>query len=793
MNKSNVKPNADTFLTISLDYKKLIREVLHFWWLFAITIPLSIGFVYAMHRYVTPIYSASMRVLMGERGTEMPQIDMMEGFGLTPGMRNIDNQLGVLSSWDMIYKAVEALDFHVSYFAKGKIKTTEIYPPTNYRVEFDTVHPQLIGVQFFINQISDHTFELRYQGGGQGAYNYSSRVMIKGAENKEYVETYQFGEWITKPWLRFRVISSGAKLSTEMANFFVFNHPNTLTAKYVSLLKASKTNGSTTIIRLSVTGANRAKNVKFLNTLADVFIEQNLEKKNKIATNTISFIESQLMNISDSLSNTGSELSNFRTLNRIQSISTKADYLFEKLQNAEEKRAALIISRNYYKYLSDYFQGDIFDNKVIAPAVYQTDNQLLTSQIQRVMELNTSNLALSEPSEESKNLYVEQKNTELKIAVDVLLKSIESEQQILDSELKRVDSEREQFERELYGLPETERKLLGIERKFELNNEVYTFLLRKSSEAQIQKASNTPDHQVLEAARSGAMVSPDIAGNYKKAIMLGLFLPLLFLMVKQVLNNKVTSVEDVEKITNFPIIGQIIHSTIEESNIVKYHPKSVVTEAFRRVRTRLDFLIGDKKSPIITITSTMPGEGKTFCALNLASVFALTDKKTVLVGFDMRKSGLNKILNLNDSDGLSDYLIGHKSLKEIIYPAPSGLGNLFVIPSGASPPNPSELIGSAKTSQLFEELKAEFDLILLDSPPMGVVADAYLLSKYSDTMLFVVRHNYSIRSMFAHTILDLKNEGIQHVGILLNDLNVKYGRYGSHYGYGYGHGYYEES
>lgn len=792
MNNSTVKSNAETPMSFSLDYKKLIREVMHFWWLFVITIPLSLGFVYAIHRYITPIYSASMRVLMEERGNDMPQTDMMEGFGLTPGMRNIDNQLGVLSSWDMIYKAVEALDFDVSYFAKGKIKTTEIYPATNYKVEFDTLHPQLIHTPFYITQINDHSFELRYQGGGQGAYNYLTRVTSRGADNKEYIETYQFGEWITKPWLRFRVVSSGGRLSNEMINFFEFNHPNTLTAQYVASLKASKTNNSTTIIRLSVTGAHRTKNVKFLNTLVDVFIELNLEKKNKIATNTINFIESQLMNISDSLSNTGSELSNFRTENRIQSVSAKADYLFEKLQNAEEKKVELIISRNYYNYLSDYFQNDIFDNKVIAPAVYQTDNQLLTLQIQRVMELNTDRLALSVSSGESKNLYVEQKDTELKIAVDVLLRSIESQRNILDKELKRLESERTQFETELYSLPETERKLLGIERKFQLNNEVYTFLLRKRSEAQIQKASNTPDHQVLEAARSGAMVSPDISGNYKKAFMLGLFFPLLFLVVKQLFNNKVTSLDDVEKITNLPIVGQILHSTIKESNVVRNHPKSVVTEAFRRARTRLDFMIGDQSTPIITISSSIPGEGKTFCALNLASVFALTDKKTILISFDMRKSGLNKILNLNDCDGLSDYLIGHRNLNDIIYPAPSGLDNLFIIPSGPLPPNPSELIASAKTSQLFDELKAEFDLIILDSPPM-VVADPYLLSKYSDTMLFVVRHNYSIRNMLAHTIRDLKSEGISHVGILLNDLNVKQGRYGTYYGYGYGHGYYEES
>ena len=258
-------------------------------------------------------------------------------------------------------------------------------------------------------------------------------------------------------------------------------------------------------------------------------------------------------------------------------------------------------------------------------------------------------------------------------------------------------------------------------------------------------------------------------------------------LIKQVVNNKISGSDDIERITKLPIIGHIIHNNKEGSNVVELHPRSVITEAFRRIRTRLEYMNGDKESPVIAISSSMPGEGKTFCALNLASVFAISGKKTLLVGFDMRKPGLNKVLNMDSQLGLSNYLIGKTELKDIIMP--NGVENLFVLPSGAIPPNPSELIGSTRAEKLFEELRSNFDIILLDTPPMGVVADGYLLARYADSVIFLTRQDFTIRNVFAHTIKQMQDEGITNVGILINDVQIKKGLLSYNYNYGYGYGY----
>lgn len=782
--------NISSSSMFNLDYKKLLLDLRTFWWLFVITIPLALSIVWVIHRYSIPVYMASMKILMEERGSDVSQTDMMEGFGLTPAMRNVDNQIALLTSRDMIAKAVNSLDFEVSYFVEGSFKTTEVYPPENYMIQYDKMHAQLVHTPIYIDCIDKKHYVVKCIGKGYNCYTYSTGLVSKGMGEQTYEQKFEVGEWVTTPWFKFKLICEKVNLTPVIGNSFIeFNDPGSLTSHYVQNLGVGKTSENSSIVSLAVNGVNPAKNIKFLTALSDVFISSNLDKKNKIATNTIKFIESQLVNISDSLTLTGAQLSTFRSVNRIQSVSSKSEYIFGKLQELEQKIASLYITKNYYKYLKDYFTNEKIDNDIIAPAIYQSDNQVLSAQIQKIMSLNMERLSISKPMGENINPVTKQYDTEMDLAKETLLRTIDSQTEILDQQIDRLKEEKQKQEKELNSLPETERKMMGMERKFQLNNEVYTYLLRKRSEAQIQKASNTPDPQVLETARSVAMVSPNKKGNYQKALMIGVILPLLFMVLKQLLNNKIVSVEDVEKITDFPVIGQIIHSSKEESNVVRYFPKSIVTESFRRLRTRLEFMTGNQKCPVITVSSSMPGEGKTYCSLNMASVFAVAGKKTILIGFDMRKPGLNKVLHMNEHEGLSNYLIGQVELEEVIIPCPNEVENLFVLPTGSIPPNPSELISSNKTKELLKRLRNEYDMIIIDSPPMGVVADPYLLARQSDSMVFLTRFNHTIRDVFLHTIQNLGAEGITSVGILINDLQTKHGRYGYRYGYGYGYGY----
>jgi len=781
-----------------LDYKKILLDVLKFWWLFAITVPLALFIVYMMHRYTQPIYRTSMTLLMEERGSEKPQNSMMEGFGLSSGMRSLDNQIAIMRSWEIIRQTVRELDFHLSYYKTGRMKSTELYGNTPFIVQFDSLHPQLINTPIYITRLNDNQFKLNIDTEQSSTYIYGNSTSGSGFGKVQHQQTYSFGSWIQTPWLKIKIDNRDLVRNEEKGHYFEFNNPESLTGSYQGAFQANKTGENTSIVRLAVTGNNTQKNIVFLNTLAKVFIRANLEKKNQIATNTIGFIEEQLLIISDSLINKGSELSNFRTSHQIQSVSTQATILFTRIEGITTQISELRLSRNYYVYLRDYFSSDSLFQKSIAPAAFPITNTIVSEQIKKLIELNNERQMLSQ----NRNPYFIELDSKMEVARQTLLNGISSQIQIIDSEIVRLRELHAETASQLYQLPETERKMLGIERQFDLSNEVYTFLLRKRSEAQIQKASNTPDHTVLESARYAGQVYPTTQSDKKQAVLLGLLLPMVFIVLRQLLNNKINGSEDVERITRLPVIGHVIHNNKDGNNVVTLYPKSVIAETFRRIRTRLEYMTADTTSPIIAISSSMAGEGKTFCALNLASVFAISGKKTVLVGFDMRKPGLNKVIDLNNHQGLSQYLIGKATFEEIVQPGPQD--DLYLIASGAIPPNPSELIGSQRAQDLFQRLRKEFDIILLDTPPMGIVTDGYLLARHADSLVFLTRQDYTVKEVFIHTIRQMNDEGIKNIGILINDINVKKGILGYGYGYsygygygygygkGYGHGYYEE-
>jgi len=806
MNKTTIRTNnfhnghdSEGSPQFMLDYRKLLYDLLQFWWLFAVAILLSFGVVFVIHRYSTPTYKASMSILMEERGADRAKEDMMEGFGLTPGQRNLDNQIAVLTSRDIIRKTIDQLDFHISYFAAGRLKDTEIYPSPGFVVHYDPATSQIINVPLYITVLDENRFELSVKADNYATMIYKTENTSGHNGRIDFSEVYNFGEWIHTPWLTARIENKSMGSSGEKSYYFVFNHPESLVSNYYRILQAQKAGENSTIVNLSVTGPNHQKNIAFLEKLSETFINANLEKKNEIATNTIRFIEEQLLIISDSLARKGSQLSTFRTEHQIQDISSEAEHLFTQIQELNTRISEKNLTLNYYNYLGDYFSTDSILEKRLAPAVFEIDNPIIAGQISKIIDLNNERLTLDGQS----NPYKKELDKQIIVARNTLIEAIINQKNIIKESIQRLRNEKMVVTRQLYQLPEKERKLLGIERQFDLNSEVYTFLLRKRSEAQIQKASNTSDHSVLETPRFTGIVSPKKSANRQKALFAGILVPLAFLILRQLLNNKISTSEELERLSKKPIIGHIMHSQKGIANIIVDHPRSVITETFRRVRTRLEYLTAETKTPVIAISSSMPGEGKTFCALNLAGVFAYSGKKTILLGFDMRKPGLNKIFNLDDTNGLSQYYIGKATLDEIIHSG--NQENLEIIPSGAVPPNPSELISSAKTDQLFDELKKRFDVIILDTPPLGVVADPILLARKSDTLIFLARQNFTIREAFTQTLNHIEDEGIKSVGVLFNDLIVKRGkrglkygygygyRYGYGYGYGYGQGYYEES
>jgi capsular exopolysaccharide synthesis family protein len=338
-------------------------------------------------------------------------------------------------------------------------------------------------------------------------------------------------------------------------------------------------------------------------------------------------------------------------------------------------------------------------------------------------------------------------------------------------------------------LPGTERVLFSIERRFKLTDAIYTYLLQKRSEAQITQASNIPDNEVIDSARpeDGSPVYPKTSMNYMIALILGLIIPVVIILGKDFLNDTIKERADVEKITTLPIIGHIIHSDKDSKLVVMESPKSSIAESFRSVRTNLQYLLLGKEKQTILITSDMVQTGKTFCSINLATSFAMYGKKTLLVGFDLRKPRIHKDFDLTNDEGISSYLINKSKLESCIQP--SGIENLDVLVSGPIPPNPSELAASDRTGTMFTLLKEIYDFIIIDTPPIGLVTDAFLLMKYTDANLILVRQNFTHKKVFSSIIRDMEQRKMPNLAILINDVKLTKYSYGFGYGYGYGYGF----
>jgi capsular exopolysaccharide synthesis family protein len=367
----------------------------------------------------------------------------------------------------------------------------------------------------------------------------------------------------------------------------------------------------------------------------------------------------------------------------------------------------------------------------------------------------------------------------------------------LDNVIKDSDYRILLVESELNKLPGTERKLINIQRKFDLNNTVYNFLLEKKAEAGIAKASTVSDNRIIDKSVpfNSFKISPKSSKNYMMSLLLGILIPGILILLIDYMNNKIIDKKDIEKGTRVPVIGFISHNNLKTEIPVAERPGSTLSESFRSLRTNLKYFIKETKNPVISVSSTISSEGKTFISANLAAIIASNRMKVLLVGLDLRKPRIHKIFGISNETGISTYLIGQEKFANIIFQ--TEIENLWYAPSGPVPPNPAELIDSPAMKEFIIKAKTQFDYIIIDTPPVALVTDALLVSPFSDFYLFIVRQRYSSKNTLELIEELSNNENIKSMGIVINDLSLsgyygyglRYGYYGR-YGYSYGHNYY---
>jgi tyrosine-protein kinase Etk/Wzc len=764
-----MKPQQDD----NSDLRKIFYLILSNWYFFLIAMVVAILLAYLYNTFAVPTYRASTTILIDEekKGALTGNSQLLEGFRLGSGTKNLDNQIMVLSSRTLIGRTLDELDFGIEYYYRELFNKIAIYP--NHPITVLPVRPDSLprDIEFTFKYLDKNKFRL------------TAESPVLGNFDKQAL----FGEIINTRGGRFSIELSPGFTPEEYIDGkiqFIIHSRKVLEESYHKKLKVDAVLKLGTIVKVSLEGTNKEMATVFLNKLTEIFLKNSLDKKNEEAVRTIQFIDDQLIGISDSLVITENKLQQFRSQNRVTNLSAQGQVIINQAMNLENEKARIEIEANYYDYLAEYLAKDNVGEVPIAPATMGITDPGLTRLVADLADLQGQlySKSLGEKNPLQTQLALKVRNT--KEALKETLNGVRRANNMARNEnLAQIHT----INAQATALPSTERQLLGIERKFKLNDELYTFLLEKRAVAQIQKASNLPDNEVIDPSDSEINpVSPNKRLIYLVAIFMGISLPLLWIWLLDTLNNKIKDDEDLKKITDITVAGYIPHSLLKKNSEVFNEPHSYTGDAFRSLRSKLQFFTKETKTPVILVTSSMPEEGKTFIATNLASVYSLIGKKTVLIGFDLRRPKIYSDFDLSNEKGVSTWLSGKDQLEDII--KRTSYENLFIIPGGPVPPNPSELTALAKTDELIRLLKDKFDCIIIDSSPIGTVSDTVHLASLADTCLLVLRRNFTLKNLLENTVNELKISDNMSLHLVVNDLGPgdKRYAYGGKYAYNYG-------
>lgn len=767
--------------------KRYIALFVSNWYWFAVSLFISMTIVYGINRYSEKMYTLSSTILIKD---DQNSGGMSIAKGVVPGsnvfnsQQNLNNEIGILRSFKLNKRVIDSLpEFKIVYFGVGRrnIVESRLYKRSPFKVQSEALdyQPRGINAKVYITITSDSTYNIENIG------------------KTEINQPMKFGKKYTGHGFNFTIKLRYPELFSFDAGgsnkyYFYFTGSSDLALDYMASLEINPVSKDATLINLSSSGFVPEQEADYLNKLMDLYINQGLEAKNQTADSTKSFIDRQLKNTAGLLNKAADSLQNFRLRHKLVNISEEGTLIQYRVDLYEKEKTTLDLQHQYYVYLKKYLETKNESGDIIYPTVMGVTDPGLTKLVQELAELQqkrkilTMNLSPDMPP-------VTLSDENIIITKKALAENVESSLTNLENALNDVKKRIDTVDQDIKRLPGTEKEMIRIKRQFDINNTVYTYLLEKKAENGIARASNVSDNKIIDRADTfnASQIKPRPRSNDLKAFIIGLLAPAIIIVLLYYMNRRIIDNGDIMKRTNTPIIGYISHNDNSKEIPVINNPGSALSESFRSIRTNLRYFIKDIPNPVIAITSTISSEGKTFISINLAAVTALLGKRVLLIGLDLRKPRIHKLVGIDNSEGMSTYLSSNCEYEDVI--KETTIKNLFYAASGPIPPNPAELIDDARMQKFIERAKKEYDFIIIDTPPVAVVSDTLLISRFVDVNVFVIRQRYSPLNT-VELIQELyKDEKLKNMGIIINDISLSgyygYGlRYGYYKGYGYSYG-----
>ena len=773
------------------------------WYYFAIVVVLAMIIALFVNRFSTPKYEASTSLLIKTNDEILNSVNVEKLISNKNTNQDFQNAIGTIQSFTLTKRTIKAMGLYCNYYEKINLRNIDIYKDSPFEVVLDPLQQtQPTGINIKVKFVSNKVCEISYAGKiGSVVYDYA---LDKSLENKVSVPKREdvklaYDTWYTKDGMKFKILLKqnwSEKLASTSYSFKI-NDLDALTTAY-NTTKIDLINKEATIVTIKFRDQNKQKAVDFVNMLCKIYIDQTFEEKNHLNVATINFVNTQISSVGDSLAIAEARRENFQQAHNTLNLTNDGQYLYTKSNELEIKRAEEYTRQQYYKYLSDYLKKSELTEGIASPSVMGVEdlnlNNLINELTKAIIAYKTAVDKRTEKNPKTKELVVTLETLRKQIS-----ESLANLKNVSDINMRELQRQQNELQVEIDRLPSTERNMISLERQFKFNDEIYTFLYQKRSEAEIAKNAALPDHKVIDEARTAMQVFPKNSLNYLIALVLGLLLPALYIFLRYITKDTLDSKDDLAKISSNPIFGYIPEFPKEYSKMVVFdRPRSQITEAYRSIRTNIKYVLDSKNiegGQCILVTSSMPSEGKSITSFNIASVMSISGGKTLLVEYDLRKPRLAKTLNLNGSIGISSYFIGETTIEQSIQH--TDFDNLDVLLVGATPPNPSEIIDSQKNKDLLAELRQRYEYIILDTPPVNLITDAQVLAKLADISLYVVRLNYTSLSIMKSALSELEQNAGVKANFILNGVKTvmqKYGYgkngrgYGGYGGYGYGYG-----
>lgn len=763
----NAKDNGS-----SRSARDVFRQYFAYLPLFILSLVLCIGAAYLYIKYTMPKYRATTLILVKDNknksnSSNSATDDILENAMNGMGSINLENELQRLRSSGLMQRVVQKNGFNVSYYIIGQIRTSDVYLSAPFRLVPVKISDSS-EIRFTVSKLTQWGATLSYNSGKN-----ERRIAIPW--NREFVAERN----------RFFLKPSQAGFDNKAVYEADWKPVNEAGWNILSNLSVGTSGTKTTIIELSLLTENLQRGKDILNALAQEFKQSNIEELNKIALNTISFIDDRLDMVSDELKGVEGNLESFKGSNQAFDLSQQSSMSFSNSDATSKSLSDISVQQKVVDMVKQSLLSQGNETRLI-PSTLGIEDQTLDN---LVLKYNELELKKESNNYAEQSLFLKDINSQLhdlRISILDNLETISNNLKLRQNAMLRQGS---QYNSTMSALPRKERVLQEIKRQQGIKEGLFLYLLQKREEAAISRTSKPSAYEQIDPASGYGPVEPNKKTTYKIALLIAIVLPLAFIYLRNLFNDKVRTREDIMKRTTIPIAGEISHIRKLKSKILPALKQDLTGEQFRLLRSNISFLQKQNEKQVILITSTTSGDGKSFISLNLAAVFAKAGKKVALLEFDLRKPHDHN-LTVDQTTGITDYLNGKISLGEACKEMKEVSG-LHVYPAGPFVSDPADLLLDEKVSYLFQQLKLKYDIVVVNSAPAGLVSDAQVLGHYADLVLYVIRQEHTGKKHLGFIDDLFRTQKMNNMCLVFNDVRtgVKYGYDG--YGYSKGNSYYK--